>query len=145
MAHDKLGEYEKAIECFGEVLRLGRKIYGMHHVELSNILNSVGNVHRNRGEVRRALRCYEESLRIRTRAGDQLSIANTKNNIGAIFSSMDQVGRARQFYAESLRIKTETLGTRNIETARTLYNMGQLYISDKEYQKGLRFFEECKY
>lgn len=142
VAHDKLGEYDKSIECFGEVLRLGRKIWGMNHIELSNILNSVGNVHRNRGEVRRALKCYEESLRIRARAGAELSIANTKNNIGALFMSMDHTDRARQFYAEALRIKTEVLGADHIETSRTLYNMGQLYVADKQYANGLRFFSE---
>jgi tetratricopeptide (TPR) repeat protein len=142
VAHDKLGEYDKSIECFGEVLRLGRKIWGVNHIELSNILNSVGNVHRNRGEVRRALKCYEESLRIRYRAGDSLSVANTKNNIGALFMSMDHIDRARQFYAEALRIKTEVLGADNIETSRTLYNMGQLYVADKKYPEGLRFLTE---
>jgi tetratricopeptide (TPR) repeat protein len=142
VAHDKLGEYDKSIDCFGEVLRLGRNIWGMNHIELSNILNSVGNVHRNRGEIRRALKCYEESLRIRIRAGAELNVANTKNNIGALFMSMDHTDRARQFYAEALRIKTDLLGPNNIETSRTLYNMGQLYVADKKYEKGLRFFSE---
>jgi tetratricopeptide (TPR) repeat protein len=142
VAHDKLGEYDKSIECFGEVLRLGKRIWGMHHVELSNILNSVGNVHRNRGEVRRALKCYEESLRIRSQAGDELSVANSKNNIGALFMSMDQTDKARRFYAEALTIKTEVLGADSIETSRTLYNIGQVYVTEKKYSDGLRFFTE---
>ena len=142
VAHDKLGEYDKSVECFGEVLRLGRKIWGGSHMELSNVLNSVGNVHRNRGEVKRALRCYEESLRIRTKVHDELGVANTKNNIGAIFTAMGRNDRARRFYAEALRVKTAKLGASDVETARTLYNMGQLYIVDKQYEKGLRFFCE---
>lgn len=142
VAHDKIGEYDKSIECFGEVLRLGKKIWGMNHIELSNILNSVGNVHRNRGEVRRALKCYEESLRIRSQSGDKLGVANSKNNIGALFMSMDRTETARRFYAEALRIKTEVLGPDNIETSRTLYNLGQVYVAEKKYAQGLRFFTE---
>ena len=142
VAHDKLGDYDQAIDCFGDVLKLGRRLWGPNDVELSNALNSLGNVHRNRGELRRSLRCYEESLRIRQLAGDRLSVANTKNNIGAIFTSMDQISHARQFYADALRIKTDELGVKHIETARTLYNMGQLYVADKQYKKSLDFFEE---
>ena len=141
VAHDKLGNYDQAIECFGEVLKLGRRIWGVNNIEMSNVLNSLGNVHRNRGELRRALRCYEESLRIRLLSGDQLSVANTKNNIGAIFTSMGQINRARQLYADALRIKTDKLGSKHIETARTLFNLGQLYMADKQYKKALDFFD----
>ena len=142
VAHDKLGEYNKSIECFGEVLHLGRKIWGMNHVEIGNILNSVGTVHRNRGELRPAMKCYEESLRIRLNSGDKLSVANIKNNIGALFMSMDQTDDARQCYAEALRIKTEVLGADNIETSRTLFNMGQVYFADKKLSLALQFFNE---
>lgn len=144
VAHDKLGEYENSIESFGIVLRLGRRLWGTEHVELSNVLNSVGNVHRNRGEMKRALKCYEESLRIRLNANCELSIANTKNNIGALFMSIDRIDRARLYYAESLRIKTEILGPRHIETARTLYNMGQLLSASRQFKTSLRFFSEGK-
>jgi tetratricopeptide (TPR) repeat protein len=120
VAHDKLGDYDQAIDCFGEVLKLGHRLWGVNHIELSNALNSLGNVHRNRGELRRGLRCYEESLRIRLLVGDKLSVANAKSNIGAIFTSMGQISRARNYYADALRIKTEELGDKHIETSRTL-------------------------
>jgi tetratricopeptide (TPR) repeat protein len=145
LAHDKIGDYDKSIECFGDVLRLGRKLWGMNHMELSNILNSVGTVHRNRGEIKRAMKCYEESLRIRSKLHAELCVANTKNNIGALFISMDRPDHARRFYAEALRIKTEILGPENIETSRSLYNVGQLYVAEKDFRTGLRFFQEGTY
>lgn len=72
-------------------------------MELSNVLNSLGNAHRNRSEFKKALRCYEESLRVRVKSGEELSIANTKNNIGAVLATLEQPARAQAFYADALR------------------------------------------
>lgn len=105
-------------------------------------MNALGNAHRNRLEFARALRCYEESLRIRLKAGEELSVANTKNNIGAVLVALEQNDRAKAFYADALRIKTKVLGKKNTETARTLFNLGQLYVEEKANDVGLRLLRE---
>ena len=95
-------------------------------LELSNGLNSLGNLLRNVSDFKQALDCYDQSLTIRTGLGDELLVANTKNNIGAVLSAMEDLDRAMAFSAEALRIKTERLGCDSIETARALVNVSCL-------------------
>ena len=92
-------------------------------LELSNALNSLGNLLRNASDFEQALDCYDQSLAIRTELGDQLKIANTKNNIGTVLSAMEELDRAMAFSAEALRIKTERLGCDSVETGRALVNV----------------------
>jgi tetratricopeptide (TPR) repeat protein len=99
------------------------KAVTVEDLELSNALNSLGNLLRNASDFEQALDCYDQSLAIRIELGDQLKIANTKNNIGAVLSAMEELDRAMAFTAEALRIKTERLGCDSVETGRALVNV----------------------
>lgn len=140
--YERLGDPTKALACFQETAHI-LKTVGGNDLELSNALNSTGNLLRNMSDFDRALGCYDQSLRIRMILGDQLMIANTKNNIGAALSSMEDLERAMAFSAEALRIKTLQLGFDNVETGRTLVNVGQLYLDKRMYSNSMRYFQEA--
>ena len=138
--YEKLGEPEKALSCFEETAKIF-KVTGGNDLELSTALNSMGNLLRNMSNFERALSCYDQSLKIRMGLGDEL-IANTKNNIGAALSAMEDLDRAMAFSAEALRLKTLQLGCDSVETGRTLVNMGQLFLDQKQYTSAMKYFQE---
>jgi len=120
--YEKTGDQGKAISCLRESIQILKAIEGEDR-ELSNALNSMGNMLRNVSDFDQALDCYNQSLILRTDLGDELLIANTKNNIGAGLSAISKLDRAMAFSAEALRIKTERLGSDCIETGRALVNV----------------------
>jgi tetratricopeptide (TPR) repeat protein len=128
----------------GEVLQVSRTLYGTDHFELSGVLTSLGNIHTQRRELKKALKCHQESLRIRMGCGDELASANSKNNIAACLASVGHIDEAKFLYAEALLVKSKSLGIKHVETARTLYNLGQLYASDQQHRLAEQFYREGK-
>jgi tetratricopeptide (TPR) repeat protein len=120
--HERMGDHANALSCFQESVQILKAVQG-EDLELSDALNSMGNLLRSVSEFERALDCYDQSLTIRIELGDQMKIANTKNNIGAVLSAIEELDRAMAFSAEALRIKTERLGCDSVETGRALVNV----------------------
>ena len=144
--HEKTGDQVEAISCFEESVKILQAASG-NDLELSNALNSLGNLLRNNNH-EKALDFCAQSLTIRVGLGDELLVANTKNNIGAVFLAMEDLDRAMAFSAEALRIKTGRLGKNSVETAKAMVNMGQLYFdqnlftsADNYFKRGLKVFQ----
>jgi len=141
IVYERTGEQDKALTCFEQSVQI-LKEFGGSEVEISNALNSAGNILRNSSDFEQALTSYDQSLTIRTRVGDELLIANTKNNIGAALSATGEVDDAIAFAAEALKVKTTKLGPDSVETGKALVNVGQLYLSKKQHLTAQKFFEE---
>lgn len=139
--YERIGDQNKALTCFQESLQI-LKEFGGTPVEISNALNSMGNILRNSSDFEQALISYDQSLLLRMSAGDELLVANTKNNIGAALSATNELDDAIAFAAEALKVKTEKLGPDSIETGKALVNMGQLHLSKKDHFVAERFFQE---
>jgi tetratricopeptide (TPR) repeat protein len=139
--YERTGDQNKALTCFQQSIQI-LKEFGGSDVEVSNALNSMGNILRNSSDFEQALSSYDQSLTIRTRVGDELLIANTKNNIGAALSATDKADDAMAFAAEALKVKTAKLGPDDVETGKALVNVGQLYLSKKEHFIAQQFFQE---
>lgn len=126
--YEKTGKQNKALSCLRESVQILKAIQGDDR-ELSNALNTMGNLLRNSSDYDEALDCYNQSLGLRIELGDELLIANTKNNIGAGLSAMNKLDRAMVFSAEALRVKTERLGSDSVETGRALVNVSCFAMS----------------
>ena len=85
---------------------------------------------------------YRQSLHLRKTLGDELSVANTKNNIGAVFHARGDMSQAMKFFSESLESKTMLLGVDHPETARSLANVGQIFLDNNDFLKARRCFME---
>jgi tetratricopeptide (TPR) repeat protein len=120
--YEKMGDHKMAFSCFQESIQLLTSTHRDDR-ELSNALNSMGNLLRSDSNNDRALDCYDKSLTIRDQLGDELMIANTKNNIGAVLAAVKVFDRAMAFSAQALRIKTDRLGCECVETGRALVNV----------------------
>ena len=141
IVHEKTGEENKALPCFQQGVQI-LKEFGGSDTEISNALNSMGNIFRNASDYDQALTSYDQCLSIRIMIGDEFLIANTKNNIGAALSASGAIDDAMAFAAEALNVKTSKFGPDSVETGKALVNVGQLYLSKEQYVIAEQFFEE---
>ena len=137
-----LGHGDNATQCFKTALDLFKRTEDLERVEVSDMMNALGNTAKVEGDLDKAMILYRQSLHLRKILGDELSVANTKNNIGAVFHARGDMAQAMKFFSESLESKTLLLGVDHPETARSLANVGQIFLDNNDYLKARRCFME---
>lgn len=96
----KRGELDDALSLLWDALRI-RKLQD-DHIKVSETLNNIGNVHREKQEFDLSLECYEECARIRrAELGDSSEkVADALIAIGNVQSDMDFTEDAMDSYKE---------------------------------------------
>jgi tetratricopeptide (TPR) repeat protein len=70
-----LGELNEALSCFEEALELEQKRYGDNHIRVGKLLNFIGNIHLQRGNITSMMQCYTSASRINSAHKEPLAIA----------------------------------------------------------------------
>ena len=143
------GEYEKAIECYNEALKINPKdadawynkgvLYARLkkyeeaiecydkalkiNPEYANAWNNKGVVYAELKEYKKAIECYDEALKINPEH------ANAWNNKGVVYAELKKYKEAIECYNEALKI--------NPEDAYALYNKSEIYYSMGIYDEVL--------
>lgn len=108
------GRFDEAEAEFG----VARRITGDDPRGTALILNSLGLLHRSRGQVKEANACYEEALRVARAHGQVRDVANAVSNLAAIQMTLGNVTEAMRFCEEAIRGHRELGNQRSL--ARTL-------------------------
>ncbi|HEV3218529.1 MAG TPA: tetratricopeptide repeat protein [Candidatus Acidoferrales bacterium] len=103
-------------------------------------LRSLGSLHRQVGEMQRALECDNQSLAISRALGDRKGEATTLNNIGLVYDALGQKQKALEYYSQAFPIWRE-LSDRSGEAA-TLNNIGLVYDALGQKQKALEYYNQ---
>jgi tetratricopeptide (TPR) repeat protein len=156
-------EIQKSLMYFEKSLRIQEEIGDKYGIATS--LNNIATIYNDYGDpsenlkkddsiksgIVKALKYFEESLKIFEELGDKSKIANSLNNIGCIYfkygdpsitTSTDQsisigINKALDYYNKSLIIHKE-IGNK-VGIAYSLNHIGGIYIKQKNYQKALEF------
>jgi len=105
----------------------------------ADALNQIGFQHYCLAEYRKALRCYEQSLKIAVEIGDKEGEGGTLHDIGQIYFSIGDLDKALEYFEKSLKIAIE-IGGNSDETA--LDGMAQVYLSRGDLDKALKYLEK---
>jgi CHAT domain-containing protein/Tfp pilus assembly protein PilF len=135
----QLGEYQQALECYDQVLRLKRAA-GDRAGEAAT-LTAIGVVYTNFGERQRALEYYQQALPIARASGDRRVEATTLIRIGWIYWVWGQSRRALENYNQALALQ-QAAGDRAGE-ALALGHIGVLYGSLGENQQSLEYYQRA--
>jgi tetratricopeptide (TPR) repeat protein len=103
--------------------------------EEASELTSLGTLHRQAGEMQKALEYFNQTLEIWRRAGSHNGEALALNDIGRVYADLGQDQKALDFYNQALPLWRES-GNRRGE-ALTLNNMGKTYSDMGQEQKAL--------
>jgi len=104
-------------------------------------LFSLGSLHRQAGDMQRALEYYNQALPIARELGDRRGEGLTLYNIGLVYDDLGQRQEALKYYNQALPIARE-LGDRRAEGL-TLYDIGLLYDDLGQKQEALEHYNQA--
>jgi len=142
-----LGNLSKSQECLRDILQITerkdlREIYKEEILRLKAIsLGNLGIVFTIKGELDKALKYYEEALKIHREVGYRQGEASDLGNIGNVFTIKGELDKALKYYEEALKIHRE-VGYRQGE-ANQLGNLGIVYSIKGEFDEALKYHEEA--
>jgi len=89
----------------------------------------------------KAIKLYEESMKIFEELNDKKGIASSLNNIGIIYQSLGNIKQALDNYTKSLKL-LESLNDK-YGISYCLNNLGYIYHGQGDYEKGLMYYEKA--
>ncbi|MBL4593167.1 MAG: tetratricopeptide repeat protein [Flavobacteriales bacterium] len=107
---------------------------------LAGTINNIGFFYNNQGDIKNALKYYEESLKIEKEIGNKEGIAQSLNNIAIIYKNQGDIETAINLLHQSLKIQEEIGNQEGI--AQGLNNLGGIYNSQGEKEKALEYFHK---
>ena len=129
---DAIVEYDKALSFFeasGERYRVGL------------IVNAIGLMYAQSGDMRNALARYERAIRAFDDIGDRRGQAIASNNLGGAYDVLGDLPRAHEYYQRALPL-FRSQGARSQE-ANTLSNIGKLYHDQADWQHALEYYRQA--
>ncbi|MEJ5310945.1 MAG: adenylate/guanylate cyclase domain-containing protein [Anaerolineae bacterium] len=104
-----------------------------HYDVLSSILNRLGAVYYEQGDLDRATQVVERALTIRESLGDILGVARSSNNLGILKCHNGEWHSALEHYQRGLQILEKIGNTEGMAIAHT--NIGSIYIDIGDWDK----------
>ncbi len=137
LSHEYLNKNPgKALEYGKQGLTLGKKL--KFNQGIAHCLNTIGNVHRIKGDYQKALNFYLQALKIEEESNNSLRIAKIHNNIGAVYFYQEDFTKTIDYFHKSLKV-LEQLGDKK-SMAASFNNIGAVYNIQKKHKKALEYF-----
>jgi len=132
----------KDCECVADMDELDDHAAAVEGLALAH--NRIGGVYCAKGDLRIALKSFNEAMEMQLKAlgRDHLEVAKTLHNIGVTHRHNKDLDLALEFYHKALRIFELNLGKENLDTARTLHNIGGVYRRQHKYDKAMTCFRD---
>ncbi len=104
-----------------------------------NALGNLGNGYADSGDVRNAIKCYEQQLLLVRKSRDRLGEGNALGNLGVAYKNLGDFRRAIEYIEQDLRIRRE-IGDRPGE-GRALGNLGNAHANSGDIRKAIELYE----
>ncbi|GAX39124.1 TPR repeat-containing protein [Tolypothrix sp. NIES-4075] len=136
-SHQELGEVSKAQEYYQKALD---SCPVEDKEEKAAIINNLGSLKVNRGEINEAIALFEQSLAIIEKIGNVQTKAATLHNLGYLKANTGEINEAISLFEQSLAI-IEKIG--NVQTkAATLHQLGILKANRGEINEAIALYEQ---
>ncbi|WP_224996540.1 tetratricopeptide repeat protein [Cesiribacter sp. SM1] len=143
--HYRLGNYDKTLEYFRQVLRMFEEENDLKGIALLH--NNIGIIYDELNQFEKALSYYHKALEVKRMLADSSDVASTLSNIGFAYQKMALPEKAYSYLMQALRID-QSIGNSN-GLIYTYQNLGRLYDGlDKAdsalffYHKSLKLLEQ---
>jgi tetratricopeptide (TPR) repeat protein len=144
-AVDDGGDLAAAIPLMQRAVTMQRALRGSEpHPDLAEVLNDMGLLLYEKGELNDAEKFYRESLAMNRRLlGDKHpEIANGLENVAMTEQDKGDLAGAEKLYRQSLEMRRELLGEAHPEVGRTLANLASLQYDRGETREALANMRE---
>ncbi|MFO0859341.1 MAG: serine/threonine-protein kinase [Phycisphaerales bacterium] len=108
------------------------------------ILNVVGIIYRERGDLENAERNFAKALEIRRKIlePNDSNIADALNNLGLVRKRQERFAEAAAYYEQAVQVQRSAPVKDEIRLSRNIFNLASAYISAGEYAKAKPLLDE---
>lgn len=137
--YKQIGQPNKALPLYEEVLQLTRAKLGPEHPATLSAMNSLGEQFRAIRQADKAHMLHEEAFRVaRERLGaDHEDTLSYMNNLALDYQLSGQLEKFKQLIEECLKRCEATLGPEHPQTVLAKFNLALAYWSVKEYDTAI--------
>ncbi len=137
-AHRAQKNYEQSIYVLNQ---LQADHPGMRFEHLYKVLRNTGMNHYYLHQYSQAQLFFQKALLLAVNQADLYAVSQSHNDLGIIFKLQSRYTDALEAYSQSLKIK-ESLNL-TVETASTLYNIGNVYILINDYPSAFEYHQRA--
>ncbi len=121
-------EYHEARIAFERALKIGEKAYGAEHPTVAIVINNLGNVLRDLGDLAGARTSLERALKIDEEAygAEHPTVAIRVNNLGSALRALGDLVGARAAFERALKIGEKAYGAEHPAVANLINNLGNV-------------------
>lgn len=133
----ELGEYEKAVELYHEVLNIQRDIYGAEHYKVGETYNNIASELYMLGKYDESQKYYELSLDIciKSYGKNHSNIGLAYFNLSSIYQKKDDWKKALEYAEQAKDIYVAIYGNNHSKIANVYDRMGSIYDDLRIYDK----------
>ena len=142
--HARKRQFARGLEMSMEALRLKKQFCSAP--EIASCLVDCGDILDGWGKPDQALRFLDEALRIYREQEEEshvIEVANCKQKLGGVYRQLGDSKTALDLLVGALAQHRQSQGDDTLEVADDLFEIGQVYDSFGDRDKGLKCFEEC--
>jgi CHAT domain-containing protein/tetratricopeptide (TPR) repeat protein len=143
--YQDLGRYKEAEELFRRTLKMIIEKYGCSHLNIPNLLNSLGVVLFQQGRFQEAEERYKSSINNWQvlKGPDYHKTAIPILNLGECYLTMGKYPEAEKYIDRGLKIKLESLPSDHHSLAPFYNNLGELYYARGDYKRSLDYYDKA--
>eukprot|EP00052_Salpingoeca_macrocollata_P016716 m.134966 g.134966 ORF g.134966 m.134966 type:complete len:444 (-) comp20148_c1_seq1:42-1373(-) len=126
------GHYEKAIAPLSSCLQKREQMYGKDHPEVAVVLDKIGRVYFQLGDMERAVLFLSRAVTIFQQTGPgekRLDYADVCESLGMVYREIRQPTKALRLLKISFDVRKELLGSVHSSTVRVLDSLAAIYSS----------------
>lgn len=138
--YTNLADHDKALDYLLKSLQIAQKVNDKN--KEAQILNNIGILLGQKGDINNAFEFYFKSLAIYTEANNTKGVAYQHNNIGIILTRLGDYTNALEHLKKSLALKNSLNDRRGISN--TLLNIGRLYMENNRYDNAIAYLEQSE-
>jgi len=140
----KLNSPDEAIMYFEQARLTKQMRLGDDHLEVSEISLEIGRAHVAKKEFDEALLCFQSHLRARRAVVEDDELAcDIIVEIGNVEYELKRLDTALKSLASALTLYRVILGDEHLKVATTLYCLGCVYESKREFKESMKYHKEA--
>jgi tetratricopeptide (TPR) repeat protein len=136
LANGEIGNYTTAITYFKKALVVSTETN--ESKKIANCLCGIGNIYSHQGNYPLALEYHNKALKVSEENADNKEIGDALMSIANVYIRLQNYDKAIVFHEKALELSKNTDDT---NTASILNNLGEAYMSKKNFEKAHEFFE----
>jgi tetratricopeptide (TPR) repeat protein len=137
------GQTDRALEAYGQALKLAEEALGPDHPDVASVLNGFGYLYYRQKRYAEAEPLYKRALEIRDKAfgPDTLDLAWSLFNLGDVYRDQDRYAEAEPLFKRALDIRERALGPDHPDVANVLNRLGNLCYDQDRYAEAEPFYK----